>query len=787
MVLTLFALLIAGARGMAPTADEPAHMAGGYGLIARGAEGLDVLSQRGYPPLMPALQGALIALSHPDIPIAALDGWPEAFDVFTQSFAAALPSFERGLFVSRLPAIWMTVLMAAVAYRWASSISVRPRPSGYTPRVLAGLLAMALCLVDPTLLAHGRLATTDAGITFLGLTALYAAWRWTRMGGWRWSLACGLFLGATMLTKVSGPLWLAVAGLVMVGGLLRTPDMGGRACRPVHLVATVALALLILWGGYGFAVGPLADTGLIVPAPNHWRSTFYLTDYRSRFFAFGERQRESWWWYFPAAFMIKNPLPLLIAWLGGVLALLGRRRGDAEMEERRSRLALATLLAFPILYTVVATVEGMNIGYRHMLPIHPLLHIAAGIGLARLWRRRARHRTAILALALLSAVVTWRTFPNELAFFNRLIGGPEEGHRYLVDANLDWGQNVPAFEAYVAAHPDVLTESPATPFRPAPGRYIVGASELQGVGVAQPAAYAWFRQRDPVAQPVAGLLVYDVVPFDPQWVAQCVVPTAPLTSDEIASGFPSGAGGALRQVGFDCTESWLLPGGGAAAGIYALPTALMAPPSHQLPSGLLVPPQAADAALRRWLTSVRLSYFDDRAAIPFALYEFAPAGAEPSSVPLTLPENGPILPAFAETPPSALLSRPEGTVAKPEDSACPCALDGPLTLLGIAIDDRGEVLDIETWWRVDAGPIARNFSLLGQLIDPSGAVLATADGLGVFPTALLAGDRFIQRHRLADLDSAGERWFRTGAYWLDTQARWPTDPDGADVFLMRLP
>jgi hypothetical protein len=37
--------------------------------------------------------------------------------------------------------------------------------------------------------------------------------------------------------------------------------------------------------------------------------------------------------------------------------------------------------------------------------------------------------------------------PHHLAYFNSLAGGPEEGHRYLLDSNLDWGQDLPALGA----------------------------------------------------------------------------------------------------------------------------------------------------------------------------------------------------------------------------------------------------------------------------------------------------------------------------------------------------
>jgi hypothetical protein len=40
-------------------------------------------------------------------------------------------------------------------------------------------------------------------------------------------------------------------------------------------------------------------------------------------------------------------------------------------------------------------------------------------------------------------------FPHYLAYFNELVGGPDNGHRYLVDSNLDWGQDLKGLKRYM--------------------------------------------------------------------------------------------------------------------------------------------------------------------------------------------------------------------------------------------------------------------------------------------------------------------------------------------------
>jgi len=41
-----------------------------------------------------------------------------------------------------------------------------------------------------------------------------------------------------------------------------------------------------------------------------------------------------------------------------------------------------------------------------------------------------------------SALMRFSIYPHYFAFFNELVGGPKNGHRVLLDSNLDWGQDL---------------------------------------------------------------------------------------------------------------------------------------------------------------------------------------------------------------------------------------------------------------------------------------------------------------------------------------------------------
>ncbi len=737
LLLLLFALLTMGARHNALTADEPAYIAGGYAWWARGLEAAtQLLPQRGYPPLLAALEALPVYLAQPDIPLEQLAGWPDDFDAFSLAFKPYLGQSSE--LAARMATIWLTVLLGAVVFRWASDL---PGPTDGRARWTAGLLALSAMTLDPTLLAHGRLAHSDAGAVALGATALFLAWRWSQRPTWPRAVALGVLLAMTLLAKVSGPLWLAAAALLLATTLVERRREGRTGRLLGQAAAALGLAGLLWWAAYGFTWGRVAGGALVLPAPAYWQSIAYLRSYTTDIYALGLRQAgEGWWWYFPLAFLLKNPLPLLLA-LAIALAALLRRPGPRQPSR------VVALAAFPLLYSAVAIVNGMNIGYRHMLPLHPFLYLAIGSGLAGwAWPEQGQARRwrpwAVAGLGLWLAVSLARVYPWEISYFNALAGGPGRGHRYLADSNADWGQADRVRDRYLAAHPDTLILPPAARLNPAPGTYLVSAAKLQGSGISPVDVYEWFRHRQPDEVLAHSQLIYrvDDVPgasesarhVKPAWLVQCNQPVTPLPAEAVRAQV--GPPEQVRSLEVDCTQSWLYPGGGAAEGLVALHDDLLAPRRLCLPALLPCPPKPLDPFIARHLAGATLSFEQ--------------------------PEDGQ-LPAFA------LFQRAAGVSA----AISPIELDGPLAFLGAAAYGEGQEIEVETRWQVVASPGGHAFSIMGHGLDAAGAVVAVSDGLGVSPLALQPGDVLVQRHRFPA--GSGIVQLRTGAYWLDSLERWP--------------
>jgi hypothetical protein len=745
MLLCFFAQVVLAGPRLSLTADEPVHMAQGYVYWTRGDWRFAWAVAQ--PPLPDALAG-LGLLLQPGPAVEELEGWAEGdHSRFVSAFLRWYgpgPALEAATFVSRFPIALVALIGAAFVYRWARERFGRP----------AGWLALFLFTLDPNLLAHSGLATTDVLLAVWGFVGVYAATRWAATRSWTWGLLSGVALGLALASKTSGFFPLGIVGLL--GFTWALEDFRHQRSIGVwfrwagQLALLVGLAILTLWALYGFEFRPY-------PLATHWLLWQMLRQHVAEghaAFLMGQVGHHGWWYYYPVALLLKTPLPTLLL-IGAALILHLRSpwRGWAERD----------LWLYPLLYGIATLFSTIAIGYRYLLPILPFLYVF--VGRLSSWRT-AGPLSRFLFPALLAwlALGTLRIAPHYLTFFNELAGGPYGGHRYLVDSNLDWGQSFKALREwlnsqipksepvyisfYTYADPSLYgigyysyeweSDGDEVPllfsrFNPPPGLHIISATTLQGVFVGEPDNFNWFHHRGPIARPGVALFVYRVLPSDssPTWLAQCTVPVAPLTPEAAADGFGRDD---LRMAYFDCTSGWLYPTGGGDPGWFALfrPTAL-----------------SDDPFIQRQLGRGRLSFEQRRtgALPPFAIYE-QPAGK--------------VSPPFV----------PESSIRV-----------GTLTFLGhdypgASPAQPGTSVDIETWWRVEAVP-PRPLSIMMHLVGPEGEPVIVGDGLAVPVDQWRPGDIIVQRHRLSippDVPS-GEYQPFTGVYWLDTMERWLVEMD----------
>ena len=112
---------------------------------------------------------------------------------FGRDVLKALKALEQTLFVTRLPITWLTVILAAVVFRWARQVWGRT----------TGLQALVIFAFGPNLIAHGQLNTPDVGVTAFGFIGTYLLSRCLRKATPATFVGAGLALGATIARSLT--------------------------------------------------------------------------------------------------------------------------------------------------------------------------------------------------------------------------------------------------------------------------------------------------------------------------------------------------------------------------------------------------------------------------------------------------------------------------------------------------------------------------------------------------------------------------------------------------------
>jgi hypothetical protein len=560
LVLALCVQILISVRATSPTFDEPYHILRSYVYLTTGDDAL--LAQGGHPPLANMVSVAPLWLRD-DITLPLHQpGWPQVRQ-FKDLFAVADAFLWRIgndadsiVLWARLPGVLLSVLGALLVFVWSRQLHGQ----------LAALLGLLLYTFDPNIIAHSSVVTTDLGATVVVLATVYCLWRFCQRPRWSSLLLTGVLFGLAQGTKFSAlflaPICLVLLVMWMSKRSSSTPPLslplaqrlGGhpglqRAYSVLFLCLVIFLVgAVVLWGVYGFRVSPLLPhedshplldrilptSHLLVrrvayslaerfpvPAPAYFAELAWLQRYaRSGHASFlmGEYGRSGWWFYFPVAFVIKTPIPVLILLLATVYQSIRHKR-LAHQE--------AYFLVVPAaLFFVSSMFSSIDIGYRNILPVLPLLFIYMGQVATRAAGRLARG--ALLVLCAWCVLGTVLLSPHYLAYFNELVGGPSNGYKYLVDSNLDWGQDLKHLKRYLDSRdvPEVHlsyfgtadpgyygihflpmpTQPPAAGAEPA--YYVISATSLQGVYAGSANGAHWLARYEPSDRVGYSMFVY---------------------------------------------------------------------------------------------------------------------------------------------------------------------------------------------------------------------------------------------------------------------------------------
>ncbi len=469
-----FALAVLWAsRESSPTFDEGGHVVAGLVAARHG----DFAAYHHNPPLsrlLFALPSLGLSLTTAGLHHGGENSnWVNLYLAFARANRqATLVAVDR----ARLISLIFALLGALVAMRWAEELWGSA----------AGWLALGLFFTHPTLLAFAGLATPDMTTTTLLLVTFFLLRRWLIAPGWRRAGWLGLVLGLAQLSKFSA---LLAYPLVIVIALLWRPSGHGWR-RWAQLGAALALSVVVINTGYLFDQTPtrlgrhafrspllsgqplafntqqfyayprgsrLAGSWLgEVPVPLPFEYVAGFDDQASHvdyglpaYLAGTWRARGGWYAYYLVGFLVKTPLVVLLGLLAAGWAWWRRR--DLRLNWREE---LILILPIATIVLAASAATGINSHYRYVMPALPFLLIALcrlAVPLTELAAHHPRLPVTVLTLLLLVAPVA-AVAPYHLSYFNLLAGGPRGGSRWLLDSNIDWGQDLIALRRWLDRH-----------------------------------------------------------------------------------------------------------------------------------------------------------------------------------------------------------------------------------------------------------------------------------------------------------------------------------------------
>lgn len=488
ILLSALVLAVTSVWNDSPIVDEIPHIGAGYSYITKG----DYRLNPEHPPLAKDLAGIALQFLNLKQGVFNTQYWNE--DINGQWNFGRNLIFNSGndavavAHTAKAPIFIFFILSAVIVFLWSSQLD---GPTG-------GLIALFLFAFSPTVMAHSRFVTTDVPALFGVLLASYFFIKFLKHPNHKYLFLAGLAFGVAQLTKFSLFLLVPYFGLLaLVYGWMHHA-YGHKLKHAIHYgflsVAVMIIGFVtIVWpvyalhtmnypparqksdtiyllGSYGNrkiadriiwlsdkpVLRPLAQYGLGLLMVNQrsigGNTTYFL----------GQVSNQAWKKYFPIVYFIKEPLAFwfLVAFVVGFILAKIKKLGasiDYWVKENFDKFAM---LLWLVIYWIVSIRANLNIGVRHLIPVYGFTYILLSGQIVKIHEKiKTKGKKITLTFnVLFLGLLGWylaenlMIYPYYLTYFNQVVGGPSEGHNYVVDSNLDWGQDAKRLADWLKAN-----------------------------------------------------------------------------------------------------------------------------------------------------------------------------------------------------------------------------------------------------------------------------------------------------------------------------------------------
>jgi hypothetical protein len=463
-LLIIFALICYFSQAeKSVTVDEFSHFPSGvYNLIT-----FDWRMDCESPPLIKCIPAITSLITNPEIDTSLFEKEPNTWSLGYHFMYNNWDNYKEIFQYGRCVIILLGGLLGWLLYKFGSEIYGRR----------GGFFALFLFVFNPNILAHSRFITIDMGATCAVFFSIYCFWKYLRRRDPFSLIIAGSSLGLVQLSKFTAlllyPIFLIIMGILAIKrGLSDTIDSSDniKSCllKDIgHFFIIFIVSLLVINAGYLFSGSftPIGDYHFLsrpfqsissllwktfpVPLPYDYicgfDSQMAISEGNNPFYIsylMGEHSVEGWWYYFIIAFIIKNPLAFIVLLITSIVILI--KKGGTALED-----SLCLWIPVIVFFIYFSFFTHIHIGIRFLLPVFPLICLAVCNVLETkcLKNKTGKIILFLFIIAYITPVIS--NYPNYLSYFNRIAGGPGNGYKWLIDSNLDWGQDLPALKRYM--------------------------------------------------------------------------------------------------------------------------------------------------------------------------------------------------------------------------------------------------------------------------------------------------------------------------------------------------
>lgn len=422
---------------------------------------------------------------------------------------------DRLLQQTRIPFALLGVFLGYLVFRFSKDLY------GVNGAIMS-LFFYSFC---PNLIALSGLAVPDLPLALFSFMFVYYLWRSFNRESKGSKFWAGLALGLALLSKYTALILFPIALCLC---MMQPKSNRKGMIATATIICCCALATLLL--GYDFDLTPYM-LGLKLQMTNNAQNVLGLkvqmnNTQAANVFLMGEYSTTGWWYYYLVVFALKTPVPVMLLTCCAIFAAIRKRGTDL----RHTVALLVPVIAYFAFFAIIPKCSGL----RYILPVYPFIFVLIG----SLAAQGGRMRMFICILAAWSLISMVSIAPHYLAYFNEIAGGPGNGYKYLVDSNLDWGQDLKELKKYMVRN-KINRVSLSYFGSDSPDRYgieydwlpsyvlqnhhpdkepqinmnqplAISVTNLQGTSLDDKNMFKWLLQYEPVAKIGYSIFIYDM-------------------------------------------------------------------------------------------------------------------------------------------------------------------------------------------------------------------------------------------------------------------------------------